>query len=211
MLELLEKITEDASDIKAFCERDLIVSKPKKARKNKVNEIEKIYVEEGVYGKRFTRQLIDFIGFVLNRYSGENSFPDDMVHFTYLRVMERLGAIMPEKPKLIEPVLSEEDELKNKKELDKWALAGKTCLFDPSRSNLGNYIFSIARNAHSNYTYHTAKKFKELKPPATEIPEPEITYDFNEELKLSVLTLENKNLEYFPENIRRFLLWQQNN
>ena len=134
-------------------EESKILKAPKKERKNKVNEIEKIYVEQGVYSKEFTRQLIDFIGFVLNRYSNENSFPDDMVHFTYLRVMERLGAIVPEKPKA--GIRKEKRPVNRIVEIDtilEWELNGKKCLFDASRSNLGNYIFSISRHAHSNYT-----------------------------------------------------------
>nr|DAD80572.1 MAG TPA: hypothetical protein [Siphoviridae sp. ctYh54] len=191
-------------------EESKILKAPKKERKNKVNEIEKIYVEQGVYSKEFTRQLIDFIGFVLNRYSNENSFPDDMVHFTYLRVMERLGAIVPEKPKA--GIRKEKRPVNRIVEIDtilEWELNGKKCLFDASRSNLGNYIFSISRHAHSNYTYHNSKKLKELKPPATEIPEPEISYNMKDTLKSKVLQIaDNIEPEQMPESIRRYLLWK---
>lgn len=191
-------------------EESKILKAPKKERKNKVNEIEKIYVEQGVYSKEFTRQLIDFIGFVLNRYSNENSFPNDMVHFTYLRVMERLGAIVPEKPKA--GIRKEKRPVNRIVEIDtilEWELNGKKCLFDASRSNLGNYIFSISRHAHSNYTYHNSKKLKELKPPATEIPEPEISYNMKDTLKSKVLQIaDNIEPEQMPESIRRYLLWK---
>ena len=191
-------------------EESKILKAPKKERKNKVNEIEKIYVEQGIYSKEFTRQLIDFIGFVLNRYSNENSFPDDMVHFTYLRVMERLGAIVPEKPKA--GIRKEKRPVNRIVEIDtilEWELNGKKCLFDASRSNLGNYIFSISRHAHSNYTYHNSKKLKELKPPATEIPEPEISYNMKDTLKSKVLQIaDNIEPEQMPESIRRYLLWK---
>lgn len=191
-------------------EESKILKAPKKERKNKVNEIEKIYVEQGVYSREFTRQLIDFIGFVLNRYSNENSFPDDMVHFTYLRVMERLGAIVPEKPKA--GIRKEKRPVNRIVEIDtilEWELNGKKCLFDASRSNLGNYIFSISRHAHSNYTYHNSKKLKELKPPATEIPEPEISYNMKDTLKSKVLQIaDNVEPEQMPESIRRYLLWK---
>lgn len=185
------------------------VEKTKK-RKNAVNEIEKVYVEEGVFSKKFYHQLIDFIGFVINRYSGDRSFPDDIVHFTYLRVMERLGAIKPEKPKLMYPVQTEEDALKNQELLEEWAFSGKVCLFDALRSNLGNYIFSIARHAHSNYMYHSSKKFKELEPPATEIPEQGISYDVSENKKAKVLRYINTDAEKLPLSLRRYLLWKQN-
>lgn len=178
----------------------LLVKKPVKERKNKVNEIEDIYIEEGLHSEKFTKQLIDFIGFVLNRYSNETSFPDDMVHFTYLRIMERLGASLPESP-----------ENGNEDELLAWKVVGKKCLFDASRSNLGNYIFSIARNAYSNYMYHSSKKFKELDPPSTEIPEPEISYSFAGKTPSKALYITDPNSEYLTESIRRYLLWKQNN
>ena len=191
-------------------EESKIINTPKEERNNNVNEIEKIYVEQGVYSKEFTRQLIDFIGFVLNRYSNENSFSDDMVHFTYLRVMERLGAIVPEKPKA--GIRKEKRPVNRIVEIDtilEWELNGKKCLFDASRSNLGNYIFSISRHAHSNYTYHNSKKLKELKPPATEIPEPEISYNMKDTLKSKVLQIaDNIEPEQMPESIRRYLLWK---
>jgi hypothetical protein len=190
----------------------LLVSDPQgkaKKPKNKVNEIEKIYVTQGVYSKEFTKQLMSFIGFILNRYSPDNTFPDDMVHFTYLRVMERLGAIKPEKPKLIIPERNEEDRKKNKQLMDEWELHGKQCLFDASRSNLGNYIFSISRHAHSNYTYHNSKKLKELEPPSTEIPEAEKAYKAEDDLNLKVLTILDSDPDFLPENLRRYLLWKQ--
>ena len=185
--------------------------KSEKKRKNKVNEIEKVYVEEGIFSKKFTTQLIDFIGYVLNRYSNDNSFPDDMVHFTYLRVMERLGGIMPEKPK----TLTRKEKRPDGTEIEvnailEWELAGKTCLFDPTRSNLGNYIFSISRHAHSNYTYHNSKKLKELEPPSTEIPEPEVFYSVPENSKTKVLQIVDRDPEDLVESLRRYLLWKQN-
>lgn len=188
------------------------ITAPKKQRKNEVNEIERIYAAEGVYSKKFTRQLIDFIGFVLNRYSNENSFPDDMVHFTYLRVMERLGAILPEKPKPGFKVKTLPDGSKIKIDVVlEWELSGKKCLFDASRSNLGNYIFAISRHAHSNYTYHYSKKLKELEPPPTELSEPEVFYDMPEDLKSKVLQIDTEtDPEYMTESLRRYLLWKQN-
>lgn len=204
-----------------------------KERKNEVNEIEKIYVEEGIHSQNFRKQLINFIGFVLNRYSGDQQFPEDMLHFTYLRIMERLGAITPERPSVVwvsktvkddeasksDIVNFAENPIKSKKKNEKkieinaqieWALEGKNCLFDASRSNLGNYIFSIARNAHSNYTYHTNKKLKELVPPATELPEPEIQYTMEEKYKPRVLQLVEQEPEYIPNSLKRYMLWIQN-
>lgn len=186
------------------------ITAPKKQRKNQVNEIEKVYVAEGVYSKTFTKQLIDFIGFVLNRYSGENSFPDDMVHFTYLRVMERLGAIQPEKPKTKTHKVKRNGEEIEVDSILEWQFRGKNCLFDASRSNLGNYIFAISRHAHSNYMYHSSKKMKELEPPSTEIPEPEISYSVPEDLKTKVLQIDQElEPEYMTDSLRRYLLWKQ--
>lgn len=187
------------------------MTNPNKKRQTSVNEIEKIYVTEGVYSKNFTSQLINFIGYVLNRYSNGISFADDMVHFTYLRVMERLGAIQPEAPECSYPVKSEKDLQKNREALEKWNLEGRKCLFDASRSNLGNYIFSIARNAHSNYTYHNSKKFKELEPSPVEIQEQGVQYDFKDVGESSrILSIKAEDSEFLPESIRRYLLWKQN-
>ena len=185
------------------------MSNPKKKRQTSINEIEKIYVTEGVYSKNFTTQLINFICYVLNRYSNDVPFQDDLLHFTYLRVMERLGASLPEAPQDSSMIKTEESLKKHRKELESWNLEGKKCLFDASRSNLGNYIFSIARNAHSNYTYHTAKKFKELEPPPTEIPESK-NFSFEEVESNRILSIYTKELEFLPESIRRYLLWKQN-
>ena len=213
-------MTTSQKSVKKVAETDRIAyttniyaNKNKKKRTNEVNEIEKIYVKEGIYSTKFIKHLINFIGFVLNRYSNGASFPDDMVHFTYLRIMERLGASVPEKPK--EPVRIKKCPDGSQIEIDaieEWELNGKQCLFDVGRSNLGNYIFSIARNAHSNFTYHASKQAKELDPPPVELPEEGEDYDpdiCNSEIKsLEILEFES---EFIPENLRRYIAWKQNN
>lgn len=183
----------------------LIPIEPQKPKsKRGVNAIEKVYREKGPLHPDFTEQLLDFIRFVLCRYSPDNSFPDDMVHFAYLRVMERLGIAKADVPKL------SYDCMKNKKELDKWQEINKRCLFDTSKSNLGNYIFSITRNAHSNYVYHDSKKLDELEPPPTELGEPEIVYDNDGDFSYLGLEIENRTaIHDMPESLRRFVLWKQ--
>ena len=201
-----------------------MLTKPKE-RKNEVNEIEKIYVEHGVKSELFMKQLISFIGFVLNRYSGNNVLSDDMVHFTYLRILERLGIIAPdttrccecqpkEKP-FLDKVRTIADirknvaiALENKRRYDQWSFGGKNCLFDIRRSNMGNYIFSISRNAHSNYTYHDSKKLRELDPPPVEISEIEVQLDLIRDEDTRVLTVFEENLSYFPNSLRRYLIWK---
>ena len=194
---MVVSISEDQIE-KSYVTVPFLKSKAKE-RNNRVNEIESVYIKEGIYSSTFTKHLISFIGYILNRYSNGASFPDDMVHFTYLRVMERLGASLPEMPKEEEEIL-------------KWRVEGKQCLFDAGRSNLGNYIFSIARNAHSNFSYHAAKQSRELDPPPTELPEEGVDYDLdvcNSDYKvLEILGFES---EFIPENLRRFIAWKQNN
>lgn len=182
----------------------ILIPSQQKVRKNEVNAIEKVYVQEGIYSKTFTHQLLDYISYVLNRYSNGNSFPDDLIHFTYLRVVDRLGMSVPEPPPF------SPDNLEEVALYEKWLLEGKKCQLDLSRSNLGNYIFSIARHAHSNWMYHDSKKFKELEPPATELPEPEVVFEINEDLKSRVLEInENEEVEeYMPECLRRYRWWK---
>ena len=175
-----------------------------KKSKRGVNAIQKVYETKGPMDPEFTEQLLDFIRFVLCRYSPDNSFPDDIVHFAYLRVMERLGVIKAELPKL------SYDCTKNKKILDEWISEDKSNLFDVRKSNLGNYIFSITRHAHSNYVYHDTKKVNELEPPPTELGEPEIIYNNDGDFSFLGLEIENKvSIQDMPESLRRFTLWKQ--
>ena len=112
---MVVSISEDQIE-KSYVTVPFLKSKAKE-RSNRVNEIESVYIKEGIYSSTFTKHLISFIGYILNRYSNGASFPDDMVHFTYLRVMERLGAALPEMPKEEEEIL-------------KWKAEGKQCAED---------------------------------------------------------------------------------
>lgn len=181
-----------------------IVIKEEKKSKRGVNAIEGVFREEGLLGDEFTTQLREFILFILKRYSPGGVFPDDLISFAYLRVMERLGLATPEIPKLSYDVT----DRSSRKELNLWKEASSQCLFDPNRSNLGNYIFSIVRHAHSNYVYHDSKKFNELVPPATEVPEESISYNLDEGIVYSSLEiLERTALHELPEGLRRMVLW----
>lgn len=193
-----------------------------KERTNEVNEIEVHYIREGIYGQTFMEHLMKFIGYVLNRYSGDKPFPEDMINFTYIRIMERLGGVIIPEPDFKYPVETEEDIEINMKYIDwydhskkqrVYERSGRSCLYDPTRSNLGNYIYSIARNAHSNYTYHNSKKLNELEAEPMDRKDEESEErgpDSIDDKKLKVLTIKTEDESYLPLCIRRFITWLQN-
>lgn len=190
------------------CVTNVINSKKKKEPsdmilKKEINQIETVFTKEGAFSKEFTRQLSHFIQFVLKRYSMHNMYSDDMLHFAYLRVMERLGQVLPEFPKLNYECTKNQDAIKA------WAEVQRKCLFDSKRSNLGNYIFSIVRHAHSNFVYHDSKKYNELEVQPDTLREPEILYN-NDDIVYTALKIIDKTSAYdMPEGLRRYVLWKQ--
>jgi hypothetical protein len=158
-------------------------------------------IKQGLMGVAFTSHLTDFIKFILCRYSPNNSFGEDLVHFSYCRVMERFGIAKPDRPMLTY------DIAKNKDMIRDWYYSEPKNLFDVERSNMGNYIFSIVRNAHSNWTYHNLKKVAELTPPETEIPEPMVTYESERRVSRVLSIIGNLEEVEVPKSLRRYMTW----
>lgn len=156
---------------------DLNKKTKKKPKKKSHGELQLMLDKFGVKSNEFYVYVKEFIIYVLNRYVKD--YDEDLIIDCYVKIVESIeGATSCKKewqPGYIDKDTKEVihgDYITTVKEIPAY--------FDPARTNIGNFIYTVIRNRATLHLYYRKKYFSEL--------------DENDELLRNQVTKNNKSI-----------------